>query len=374
MNSPPPSTGAETPTLLFQSHNRRGLGHLMRGLNLAREMLLIRPEARVVMHTRNSAAGQFCPRGVECVVDGGSEAADAFGDVPPSRSRWRQVLQDRRPQLVVYDTLVPEDPSGEPIPAGTRVGFVMRKSRPERHAQLLNSGFLERCDAIVVPHGSEEFEYELPASLTKRTIFSGAIARRPDPRNAPALRRKYGVGDGDLLLVSTAGGGGFEHSAVPFFGAIRGVCARLSGQSPRRIRHVVILGPQFGGEAPEFPGASVVESEPDLVDLFALADLVVSEGGYNSVSELRAIGTPAVFVPGRRTYDDQHARVDAMASRGVAVVADQAGPGGVADAVLSLLLDPSRLLNMREIAAANPVSSGNRVAAAHLLGPLAESR
>lgn len=342
------------PTVLFQTHNRRGLGHLMRGLNLAREMLELVPDARVVMQTRNAAAAAFCPPSVTCIVESG-----------PGTS-WREVLAASAPDLVVYDTLVPEHPDDEPLGAHTRVAMVLRKSRAEQHAEILASGFLERCDAIVVPHRPEEFGLPLPVEVARRTRFVGPVARRPDPRRQDALRRRYGLRPGEALLVSTAGGGGFAQSAGRFLQAVRAVQEALA-RVPIPVRHLVVLGPHHPGPPPVIPGAQVIPVEPALIDLFALADLVLSEGGYNSVSELRVVGTPAVFLPGDRRLDDQQERVGALAELGVARVVTLPA---AADVVAGLLSRPGLLDAMRRRAMADPVPLGNRAAAEHLLGPM----
>ena len=341
-------------TVLFQSHNRRGLGHLVRGLNIARDVLAVRPDARVVMHTRNASAPTFCPPSVECVVDDGSAGAG-----------WLDVLDDLRPDVVVYDTLLPDGP--QPLRRDARVVYVLRKSRPERHAALLADPFLHRVDAVVVPHTHEEFGYALPLDLGSRAVFVGLVSRRPDPDAQARLRAAGGRGQ-ELLLVSTAGGGGFEHSARPFFAAVAATCRALQADPPAGgVRHVVVLGPHFAG-APELPGATVVVAEPALVDLFAVADLVISEGGYNSVSELRLVGTPAVFLPGQRTYDDQAERVQALADRGTALCLQDASAEEVAREVRELVHDRARLSAMRARAARDVLQLGNRAAAEHVLG------
>lgn len=339
--------------VLFSSHNRRGLGHLMRGLNIAREVVSVRPDARVVMHTRNASAAGFCPPEVECLVDDGSGPA------------WEDVLAGLGPDVVVYDTLLPTAP--QPLPRTTRVVYVMRKSRPEQHAALLANPFMHRVNAVVVPHTREEFGYRLPPELDRRTVFAGLIARRPDA----AARARLRPSDGELLLVSTGGGGGFAHSAEPFFAAVSATCRALADRPPARgVRHVVVLGPHFDG-APDLPGAQVERSVPALVDLFAAADLVISEGGYNSVSELRLVRTPAVFLPGQRTYDDQVERVSLLAGLGAAVCLRDAPPETVARQVTALLHDDARRSAMRAAYGADDLSLGNRAAAEQVLGPSA---
>ncbi|WP_088289893.1 glycosyltransferase [Kineosporia sp. A_224] len=347
-------------TVVFQSHNRRGLGHLMRGLNIAREVLALRPDARVVMHTRNASAPTFCPDGVTCVVD---------ADDPVTG--WRRTLAGLAPDVVVYDTMAPADPDAEPVPPGARVVHVLRKMVPEEHDRILASGFLERCDAVVVPHTEAEFGLPLPERVRLRTVFAGTISRRPEPAGIEAVRARYAVRPGVPLLVSTAGGGGFADTAVPFFAAVRATHAELVRRlRPDGVQHVVVLGPNYAGEVPDLPGAHVVSVEPRLVDLFAIADLVLSEAGYNSVSELRLLGVPAVFVPGRRRLDDQAERALELARAGSAVVLDPA-PTTVATGVADLLTDPDLMARMRRTALATRLVPGNRAAARHVLGLLA---
>lgn len=344
------------PTVLFQSHNRRGLGHLMRGLNIAREVVALRPDAHVVMHTRNGSAPQFCPAGVTCLVDTESGSTG-----------WRNALSSLDPDVVVYDTLAPSAPDDEPLPAGARVIYVMRRTVDAEHARLLASGFLDRCHAIVVPHSRDEFGHDVPSSLRQRTVFVGTIARRPDSAGIEQVRRAYGLRRGVPLLVSTAGGGGFADTAVPFFDAVVAAHRRLVARLGSEIQHVVVLGPNYAGELPPLPGAHVRRVEPQLVNLFALADLVLCEAGYNTVSELRLLGVPAVFVPGRRRLDDQAERVTALARAGSARVLNPA-PAEVAAEVTGLLADPARLSAMRRHAHAGRLVPGNHAAARLVLG------
>ncbi|MGH2813373.1 MAG: hypothetical protein ACRDI1_11795, partial [Actinomycetota bacterium] len=45
------------------------------------------------------------------------------------------------------------------------------------------------------------------------------------------------------------------------------------------------------------------------VDLMPRAELVIGGGGYNFFHEVALAGAPAIFVPGRRMYDDQFGRI-----------------------------------------------------------------
>ena len=330
----------------------------MRGLNLAREVLELSPGASVTMHTRNASAPPLCPPGVACVVE----------DTTDPSTRWPEVLRALAPDVVVYDTMLPTTP--DPVPTGARVGYVMRRCLPQPQADVFASRFLmDRVDAVVVPHTAADFGYPVPAGLRHRVRYAGVICRRPDPAVQARLRSSYGLDPGTFVLVSTGGAGGFAESAAPFLEAVAAVQRRLADHEG--VRHIVVLGPQRGGEVPDLAGAVVVENEPALVDLFAVADLVLAEGGYNSVAELRLVKTPAVFLPGVRALDDQEQRVRVLAGLGLAVVLAGATPAHVADEVAALVGAPGRLAQMRARYLDDTVELGNRSAAAHLLGHVA---
>ena len=46
-----------TPRVLFHSSSRRGLGHVMRSMNLARAVMAADPDAAVLVHVTHEAAG-----------------------------------------------------------------------------------------------------------------------------------------------------------------------------------------------------------------------------------------------------------------------------------------------------------------------------
>ena len=108
--------------LLFQVYNRRGLGHLMRGWNLAREIRSLASSAELVFHTRTPPPEEFHQPSVRFLVD--SEGT--------SGSAWRDLLRSFDPHVVVYDTMLPENPAAEPTGLSTRRVYIMRRCLARR--------------------------------------------------------------------------------------------------------------------------------------------------------------------------------------------------------------------------------------------------
>lgn len=329
---------------------------MMRGLNIARAMRKRDAAAEILFYMRTPPAEGFWSGDFRYAVERD----------PDTLASWPQVLRDFAPQIVVYDTMLPKDPAGEPLAAGARYAYIMRKCLPDKQRQVFGHPFLERMAAIIVPHVPEQFGYELPAAIQARTRFVGPIVRLPDGDTQLALRRKYGIESGDFLLTSTVGGGGFAEQADIFFSTVLDVHRRVAPCLPR-LRHLVIQGPNYAKTLEPLPGMTVVAFEPEMVNLLAASDLVIAEGGYNTVSEIRVTRTPAIFLPSVRGNDDQLERVEALARRGLGrVFAPDAAPA-IAQAVLDLALHPQELARVREHYRQDTMELGNDAAAQILL-------
>jgi predicted glycosyltransferase len=341
---------------LFQVRNRRGLGHMMRGLNIARAMRALDPAAEILFYLRTPPAQGFWSPEFGFVVERDAD----------SLASWPEVLREFAPDVVVYDTMLPKDAAAEPLADGARYVYIMRKCLPDKQREVFANPFLQRMAAMLVPHLPEQFGYEVPEAIRDRTAFVGPIVRLPEAATQAALRRKYRIAETDFLLTSTVGGGGFEAQADAFFDTVFEVHRRIAAQIPR-LRHLVIQGPNYAKTLEALPGMTVVAFEPEMVDLLAASDLVIAEGGYNTVSEIRVTRTPAIFLPSVRGNDDQEERVRALASRGLGFVFDPAAAAAIADKVLELARQPELLAGIRARYAEDRMELGNQAAAQRIL-------
>ncbi len=344
--------GAAPLRVLFRVYNRRGLGHWMRGLNIARELLALEPATEIRFYTRSAPPFAIPDARIRHHVASDPESAEAMATLPAELSAFA-------PDVIVDDTM----PPARLTHTGARHVFVMRRCSTERQAQVFAHASLAGMDAVIVPHTPEEFGYPLPAGLERRTTFVGPIARRAEAATIAALRSRLGIAPGAFCLVSTPGGGGFDEDSARFVDIAQRVHRQLAGALPK-FRHVLVLGPNSSIRVQPVDDAMVVlGSEPEMASLIASADAVLSAGGYNSVSEIRLEKRPAFFLPGHRTHDDQRQRVEDLAARGLAMVVDADDAAGAADAVAAACLEPARLAAMREHYAHDVFEPGNRGAA-----------
>ena len=347
--------------VLFQCHNRRGLGHLMRGLNIAEEIRKRSPAAEVLFYTKSDPASwnESFQLFVETDEEGGSH--------------WPEAVRSFSPNVIVYDTILPESrPENRPenriddgpLSSARRV-YIMRKSKEEKQQEIFMNPFLETVDRILIPHTLDEFSCDIPPSLKDKSVYVGPIVRLPDPKIQAKLREKYGIGDRDFLLTSTAGGGGFTEQAELFFETVYAVHRQIH---PRysNFRHLVVLGPNFQKSLSPLEGMTVIRHEPEISNLFALSRWVIAEGGYNTVNEIRAAKTAAVFLPSDRKFDDQEERVRALEKKGLAVVfSPQSNP--FAGKIAEVCSSESALRRIKSNYETDQMETGNRVAAEKIL-------
>ena len=352
------------PRCLFHVRNRRGLGHLVRGLNIAKSLLALRPEARLAFHLAARPPPGFWPEGIAHDVDDGTAA-----HAGPALARgWS-------PQVQVFDTELPGAGELQDLRAaapGAALAFVMRRCLPTQQQALYAHPALAAMDLVLVPHTAAEFGHALPEWLASRSHFVGPIVRRPDALAQRALERRLGLGFGDLVLTSSIGTGSPATPARRVFETVADAHERLMGLAQwRGWRHLVVLGPHFEGEVDPLPGMTVLASEPDLVDLLARSDVVVADGGYNMVSELTLVRTPAVLLPSLRCTDDPVERVRRLADLGCCVMLQPDDGAGLARALAALTGEPALRERMRE---RYPLSHVGNKAAARLLLALCEAR
>jgi UDP-N-acetylglucosamine--N-acetylmuramyl-(pentapeptide) pyrophosphoryl-undecaprenol N-acetylglucosamine transferase len=183
-------------------------------------------------------------------------------------------------------------------------------------------------------------------TLPNATVVGLPMRREIETLDRPARRaegaREFGLDPAKPTLLVTGGSSGARR-----LNDTMGASAALITGSGWQILHL------SGGfrEAiadPGIPGYRIV-GYTDRMDLaFAVSDLAISRAGSGAVSELAAVGLPAVFIPypvgnGEQVLNAQ----DAIDAGGAVVVLDAAfTPEWVAGELLPLLDDRARVADM----------------------------
>ena len=178
--------------------------------------------------------------------------------------------------------------------------------------------YLKDCDRVLLTgvQKSNFMAFFAKLGLKKdKVAYVGNIFREPSACLIPDIRLKYKKKKNDLFVLIVAGGGGFRNETVNFFIKISVMIERMKqslNTHRHQVRFILIKGPLFSGPIKKISKKiEVYPYEPNLPELFAISDLVISTGGYNSVNEIIASETPAIIFPFHRTkIDDQVERAE----------------------------------------------------------------
>ncbi len=362
----------------FHAINGVGLGHLARATCLLREVRDLLPGARLLVVTNAGdvsmleRAGldyvRLPPRAAEPHADPGRCRRALFG--PLERAALAAVYETFAPDLAAFDTHAPPWLVEHAAALGARTAFVLRELRPAALSAWLASPEALGFDRIVVPHEPGEVDLgAAPADLP--LVCVGPVVRlgRGEAGGGDGEAGGVAAGGAGPFVVALAGGGGQPVDARRFVRAVADAHWLARARVPG-LRTLLVTGP-YGrppGGVEGFEGLEVVAGSGRVGELLAGATLAVTQAGYNTVAELRALGVPAVLVPGARKAEDQRARARRLAAAGAAVVA-RPEARVIADAVEGLLARPGALAAMRAAHAARPLRPKNREAAEALLRP-----
>ncbi|MBI5836444.1 MAG: glycosyltransferase [Candidatus Eisenbacteria bacterium] len=161
-------------------------------------------------------------------------------------------------------------------------------------------------------------EYEFPEAVAAKTAFVGYLPKYNGllPREAVASELAL---EGRRLVVVTAGGG---EDGYPLFDHY---LAGLEGApADAGVLHCLVTGPAMPAaqqaalrERAARPDVYFTNFSDHMTSLFAAADLVVTMGGYNTVTEILSLRRRAVVVPRVVPRMEQLIRAQRLASRGL---------------------------------------------------------
>ncbi|MCM3487175.1 undecaprenyldiphospho-muramoylpentapeptide beta-N-acetylglucosaminyltransferase [Kocuria rosea] len=211
-----------------------------------------------------------------------------------------------------------------------------------------------------------------PGTPLRGAVTVGMPMRReishldPEALRAEA-RRSFGL-DPDLPTVVVTGG---SSGALAMNRTVAGVVEEVAARG-YQLLHVTGRGKQLtrdDGAPLSAPGYVQVEYVDGMERVYAAADLLVARAGAATVSEVAAVGLPAVFVPLPVGNGEQALNAASLVAAGAAqLVADDAfTPDWYRRNVHPLLADPGRLAAMAAASRAHGVRDADTVLARMIL-------
>ncbi len=357
---------ASVRTVLFQVPNEIGLGHMSRMAAVSAGLRDRDPSLRTAFLVEGASHFFLESLGLPCLsiphrdrlerswsAWSASERADLFGNLAAT------VIRGLRPHAIVFDTFPRPEVLRAAFQSGAKLAVCVRLTK-EKYQSYLRWLQSSPVDLILIPHEPEEIPFPTD-DLTKARIV-GTIRRPPTARGdgPPAMTPR---------VVITGGGGGYP-GTVNFFNLAAAAFAEAHQHDPD-LSGVLVTGPLFSDwwRLEPVAGLRLVPFDPALAALMAEADLVICQGGYNTMAEIEPLRTRVICIPGERGADDQFARAAALASRrGGFRVYTGSDAGPLSELIVSALREP------RPDAPPPVVGRGAEKAAEAILGLIAGDR
>jgi predicted glycosyltransferase len=159
-------------------------------------------------------------------------------------------------------------------------------------------------------------EYQFPAAVADKVKFCGYLRREAGSKSRVEVRQELGLTEERLALV-TLGGGEDAFDIIATY--LRGI-AQLP--TPHNLHSLIVTGPEMNAAQRQAlqenlpPHVTMIEFTNDLMSYLGAADVVVSMGGYNTVSEILSLAKNAIVIPRVRPVQEQLIRAERMSERG----------------------------------------------------------
>ena len=322
--------GNGTFNILMYSHDTYGLGHIRRTMAIASQ--LCSEGINILILTGSPIAGRFgFPEQIDFVrIPGMIKKTNEEYQPLSIKINPRHALDIRKniitatakafqPHLFIVD----KEPLGlkkEVLPTLRWIRRCLPHSRTilglrdimddaesvRRHWKKKN--VYRNLDALyseIWVYGIQDFydpvrEYAIPESIRQKMLFTGYIPRsKPSQRAADRIRQELGVAPHEKLIVVTTGGGGDGFAVMDTY-------LTMLEERPldSHTKSVLVTGPFMPQQERKglFKRARKAKVQTFLFyrrmeKLMAAADLVISMGGYNTISEVLCQETPSLIVP-----------------------------------------------------------------------------
>lgn len=192
-------------------------------------------------------------------------------------------------------------------------------------------------------------EYQLPAEIARKIRFCGYLDIEAPVAAREDIHRTLGIAGQPFVLVTVGGG----RVGFPVLDAY--VQALTQFPNELDLFSLIVGGPSLPMEQQDIirrqceavnshyprPRVHFVNFVPRLFDYMAAADVVVSQGGYNTVTEILGLGKCAVVVPYEEAHDEQLIRASLVENLGLirTIRPHQLSPKRLAENVLAALQD-----------------------------------
>ena len=185
-------------------------------------------------------------------------------------------------------------------------------------------------------------EYQFPAHTAKKVRFCGYIRKEPGLQPPSILRQELQIQPEEKFVLVTPGGGqDGDYLIENYFASLEHL------PESHKLKSVILCGPEmkasqkeaFYQTAQKYPQVQISEFTDDLMSYMEASDIVVSMGGYNTVTEILSLGKKSIIVPRVKPAKEQLIRAERLSRLGLVkmIHPDCLTPQGLMETILEQL-------------------------------------
>lgn len=368
--------------IMVYSHDAFGLGNLRRMLAICEHLLSCWPELSILLVSGSPIIHEFrLPSGLDyiklpCLNRGisGELSAKYLGtSVEETVALRSQIIHSAAAHFKPDLLLVDKKPTGVKGELTATLDY-LQQNLPKSKCVLLLRDILdtpkktidEWCrrgyyrairayyDQVLIVGMQTVFdlvkEYRLPPSIAREVHYCGYIRKQPDSRKRADVRSQLGIEPAERLVLVTPGGGEDGYSLL--YNYLQGLKElRKSVDNHETFRSLILCGPEMPLEqcvklqrlAMGCPSVIFQNFTNDMLSYLKAANAVVSMSGYNTLTEILALGKRTVVVPRIQPSQEQLIRATRFAHKKwvTMIHPEQVTGRSLIQAVLTQLANPS---------------------------------
>ena len=329
-------------TIVFMVTNGVGLGHLTRGLAVAKRMKRLDPNLEIIFFSTSLASDVIRNEGFLFYYIPARTSmpenvtASLWNDY--LKKQLQHIVDTHQPVAIIFDGAYPYGG----VIANIKQYKTLISIWIKREGYKKNSSKLETLEPnfnlVIIPKETGR-DYGFEAEPTSNRIYCSPIVLldKEEAKEREIVRRSLGIQTREQLFYVQLGAGNIND--------IKMQCQIILKCILKSPDNVVLLGESIIGEEFSIRDSriKVIRSYPN-AQYFKGVDFAVSAVGYNTFHELLYFEVPSLFIPNLNTVkDDQLARAQLAEEKGVALCLKEVKEEFVDDAIRKLCREKEKM-------------------------------
>jgi predicted glycosyltransferase len=309
-------------TIVFMVTNGAGLGHLTRGLAVAKRLRELDNTLEVVFFSTSLATEVIRNEGfmfyyipTKSLMP---ETVTAVKWNEYMKSMLQQIIDIYDPAAIIFDGAYPYGGVISSLRQNDTLKSIWIKREGDKSNSLKREELEKEFDLIVVPREAvRSYSDDLGETTKVKHCNPIILIDRSEAYERAIVRKELGVDEGNNLFYVQLGAGNINDIKAHYNLIIECIL--------KNPNHMVLLGESIIGEKVciKDKRVKIVRSYPN-ARYFKAIDFAVSAVGYNTFHELLYFRVPSLFVPNLNTvHDDQVKRAQLAEEKGAALCLEE---------------------------------------------------